>query len=113
MAQWGASTAVPTPRTLRDAETACFQVLTVDFRRFARSPPRLRLIQLDDAPSIEADLVQRREDRVEVHTSAAELDKAVSIVIGGRLDVLEMQERDAVAVGFDRFRRVAAAMLVV
>ena len=81
-----------------------FEITPGDGARLLR---RRRFVELDDGPAVEVDRVERAEHRGEVHPAAAELDEMIR-----RVEILDVQEEQAIRVLPNRFRRITARLPV-
>src|SRR5262245_15048742 len=69
-------------------------------------------IELDDRPAVEADVPERGDAALDVHASASQFDPLVAGRRLDRADVLEMDDRDRLAVLADEAHGIAAALLI-
>src|SRR5438093_12443285 len=121
-----AANTTPTPFLISGAaslllypEALLLQVALADLPRFLR---RARLVgdrvQLHDRPPLETHPLQRREHAGQVHPAPAQLHEAIGargIGPGSRghgLNVLEVEEQEAVVVAIDGLHRVASTLRV-
>src|SRR5579885_858877 len=72
-------------------------------------------VEFHDGPAAEMDATQSGERGGYIHAAAAKLDETVRAFVAGRerLDVLEVEKQEAVAIGLDGLCGIAAALEIV
>src|SRR2546422_2526508 len=84
------------------------EVTARDRARFLRcAAARRHAVELDDPPSIEVDRIQRREHRLDIDLTSAQLDE-----VNAR-EILDMQKEQPARVLADRRGRIAPGLLIV